>query len=313
MRFDFHLRRCQALASLLNYTISYFNMSDFEFVWTLDDVPFWYYDHEITIDNNSNFITKNMFPGFGAIRCWQKGGFALPFYGSHVKWTINNFDDFVYIVDTPFEKRLNKAIFRGGLYRGCSFNRDLYINYNLGSNFSRRGNCGRSKLLNIANQFPQYIDYNGSEHFIPLYEQNHKFKYVISAEGFGGWADRLMNLFIDSTMLIFDQNHPCDQWFEPLLKPYVHYIPFINDFSNLPARIVWANNNPHMAKEIQTNGNLLGNKYFKKSGNIAYIYTLLTLYMTKINYKIQLRNNSIDWQYLFDYNYVNQNCIKFIR
>jgi len=311
LEYDFHLRRCQALASLLNWTIYEYRMKDFEFVWSLDDVPFWYYDFETTVNSTGSIMERNIYPGFGALRCWQKGGFALPFYGSHIKWTVNNFDDFVYIVDTPWHKRMSKAIFRGGKDRGCSFPRDHYINYNLASNFSKLSkdnNCGRYELAKIAKQWPQYIDYNGSESFAPLYEQNSKFKYVLSVEGFGGWADRLMNLFIDSTMLVMNQDHPCDQWFEPILKPFVHFVPFANDFSDLPAKIVWANNNPHMAEQIQAEGTILGNRYFRKNGNIAYIFTLISLYMTKVNYNIVLRNNSLNWKNLFNISFVNEYC-----
>ena len=156
LRFEFHMRRCLALVSILEELIRMIRIPDLEFVWSLDDIPFW----------NRNNITETgiSYPGFGAIRCSAKRGLAVPFFGSHESWDINTSEEIIHqYKDIALEARRPVVIFRGGVNRGCSFERDTLIDFNpdivLSSN---RHQCGRSLLLNISTTYPQYIDYHGN-------------------------------------------------------------------------------------------------------------------------------------------------------
>jgi hypothetical protein len=77
-----------------------------------------------------------------------------------------------------------------------------------------------------------------------MVEQEDTYKYVISAEGNGGSADRLFELMLYDVGLIV-QEHPCKEWYEEMFFSLQHYIPVANDFSNLLGRIQWAEHHPH--------------------------------------------------------------------
>lgn len=45
--------------------------------------------------------------------------------------------------------------------------------------------------------------------------QENMFKYIVSVEGNGGWADRLSHLmFYDVGVIV--QEHPCKEWYEEM-------------------------------------------------------------------------------------------------
>ena len=49
------------------------------------------------------------------------------------------------------------------------------------------------------------------------------------------------------------------EWFEPLLKPWRHYVPVANDLRNLTTAVKWVQANPQRAAAIAANaGELVG-------------------------------------------------------
>ncbi len=311
LTYGFHIGRCRAMQSILEAVVTTTDIYDFEFVWSIDDLAFWN-DNVNTIDiKNSDYYINNILPGFGALRCWQKNTLSMPFYGSHFAWNITD-HHLPPATDTFFHKKIGKAIFRGGIDRGCSFSHDSKINYNIYTSFTtERRDCGRYKLSMMAKEYPTLIDYNGSHStFMTLDTQADKYKYVLSVEGFAGWADRLSQLLSLQTMVVFNQDHPCDQWFEPLLKPYVHYVPIANDFSDLPAKIIWANRNPHMTEQILNASSHFANRYLTSEGIIAYMYTIIKQYTELLRYNITYRDGSYPIKTLNDDVLLKNICAK---
>lgn len=51
-------------------------------------------------------------------------------------------------------------------------------------------------------------------------------------EGVGGWADRLKHLLLSHAALI-KQDSGVTEWFEPLMQPYVHFVPVSSKLVNL--------------------------------------------------------------------------------
>ena len=377
IRFDFHMRRCRAMGSILLKLTSSYSLPDYEFVWSLDDIPSWAVKPK----------EHGFFPGFGAVRCWNKGNLAMPFFGSHLDFhwgsapspktpslgsssspkhpslgsssspnpplgsssspkppslgsvpvtprkailsdgargelknrtqlvlppndgqvlirNVNLFSErTTKFSDIDKRKRLGKAVFRGGLDRGCSFEKDTMLDFNGDVVFSRRplkDHCGRSLLLEQAKKYPDLIDYGGNnDTWISLDEQESKYRYVLSVEGFGGWTDRLYEL-LQRSMVVFDQDHPCDQWFEPVLKPYVHYVPIANDFRNLPGRVAWANNHPNMIEEIQQAADEWSREYLSPTGILSFMWASLDHYIRLVKYRPILRPSSVPISRLWD-------------
>eukprot|EP00966_Prymnesium_polylepis_P054208 1253244-Prymnesium_polylepis.1 len=69
---------------------------------------------------------------------------------------------------------------------------------------------------------------------LPLEEQARRFRFVVHAEGHGGWADRLKHLLVSGSAVI-KQDAGVQEWFEPSLVPGVHYLAATSDLSNLSA------------------------------------------------------------------------------
>lgn len=305
IRFPFHLPRCQIVASLISESLKSKPKTidfDFELVWSVDDLPTW-----TTAPSSSlNWHAK---PGFGSIRCPNKGGFSFPFFGSHHAFDLKALD--LFSEHSFHLDRKGVAIFRGSIERGCSFERDTVTDFNGHIVFSmqnRSGKCGRPLLYDLAKKRPDRLDYQiEREKWISLDEQERLYKYVISVEGYGGWTDRLFSL-IRRSMIVFDQEHPCDQWFEPMLKPFLHYIPISHDFRNLVGRVDWANQHPNAVKSIQREARKFAKRYLSSQGVLDYISAILQEYQRLIIYKPMIRKNSYPITILWDSNFRNMYC-----
>mmetsp|Transcript_13427 Transcript_13427/g.30385 ORF Transcript_13427/g.30385 Transcript_13427/m.30385 type:complete len:140 (+) Transcript_13427:449-868(+) len=72
---------------------------------------------------------------------------------------------------------------------------------------------------------------------------------VVCVEGNGGWADRLRHLLL-SGMVVLKQQTVALEWFEPLLLPWVHYVPISASLHNLSDAVLWVRANPIQAMSI---------------------------------------------------------------
>ena len=68
-------------------------------------------------------------------------------------------------------------------------------------------------------------------------------------EGSDGWADRLRHLLL-SGAVVLKQDSGIVEWWEPLLVPYVHYVPVASDLANLSAAVQWVRTHPDEAAAI---------------------------------------------------------------
>lgn len=306
MKYDYHMRRCNAVISILEASTktlkaSNISIGDFEMVWSVDDLPFWNLvktaDRQQQILSNQTTKIIRAYPGFGAVRCPSKGALAFPFYGSHRNWQIDQYltsdQRYSWRPVVSFEKRKGAVVFRGSLDRGCSIARDTPYHFDSNVALAPRFNetCGRRQLLNLSKQYPELIDYRFNS-WISLENQSDTFRYVISIEGFAGWADRLEEL-LAGNMIVFNQEHPCDQWFEPLLTPYRDFIPVANDLSNLPGRILWANSHPNYLQRVYRSAKTFARQYLQREGILDYSITMLQMYSKLLKYKPERREGAI--------------------
>lgn len=67
-------------------------------------------------------------------------------------------------------------------------------------------------------------EYPASEpRFLSMSEQFSRFKYNINVGRNVGWADRVRYLLLSPAAVIM-QDCPCMEYWQPLAKPYVHYV-----------------------------------------------------------------------------------------
>ena len=157
------------------------------------------------------------------------------------------------------------AVFRGGIYRLSAYSDDwrasgLRRTRLDRDNWRRIGRLAllqaRSEpgsvagLINVNVAVPQdYARWLGIDNGtlramdhpagLSMLEQARQFRYVINAEGHGGWADRLARLLL-SPQLVIAQDLAARLWFEGLLTPGVTHLTTDSNFRNLSRVVRWA-------------------------------------------------------------------------
>ena len=163
--------------------------------------------------------------------------------------------------------------------------------------FYKGAPCGRRQLELIGQGRPDLVDFKDTDSTdgkLSMAEQENLFKYIISAEGHGGWADRLYELLLYDVGLIV-QEHPCKEWYEEMFFPWQHYIPVANDFSNLLGRIEWAEHHPHAAENMARSRIARAKHVLSKEGIITFSTVLWTLYADLQSYPIVRREGGLEY------------------
>lgn len=81
-----------------------------------------------------------------------------------------------------------------------------------------------------------------------------KYKYILSIEG--NDKDSGLNWKLASNSLVLMAKPKIESWLmEGLLKPYVHYVPLKDDYSDLDQIIEWCQNNDEECQKIVKNAN----------------------------------------------------------
>lgn len=197
--------------------------------------------------------------------------------------------------DIPWKQKQDRAVFRGG-------NRPSMYFKNKTDADSRCHDVGRTRLLFLSQQQPDVLDVSiggscGGKHE-SLHRMDaraqHKFKYILYAEGNCMWADRSkQHVFGPSAMI--KQETPCGQFFEPLLRPNTHYIPTDFFFTDTIDKIKWARQNDEIAHQIVKNANEFASNFLSLKGIETYVEVLLEEYTALlVEPDVKLENGAID-------------------
>jgi protein glucosyltransferase len=74
------------------------------------------------------------------------------------------------------------------------------------------------------------------------------YQFTIDIDGYGpSWK---FFHCLSMGMVVFKFDSDFQQFFYPHLKPFIHYIPVRNDFSDLHSKIEWALSNPGLTNRI---------------------------------------------------------------
>ena len=87
--------------------------------------------------------------------------------------------------------------------------------------------------------------------YVSLEESVKKWRYLIDVEG-RGWSARI-KFMLFSKRCLFIQDRPHKEWFWPLLKPWIHYVPVSRDLSDLEAKLLYMKQNPDIEDKIRMN------------------------------------------------------------
>mmetsp|Transcript_24596 Transcript_24596/g.79429 ORF Transcript_24596/g.79429 Transcript_24596/m.79429 type:complete len:531 (-) Transcript_24596:294-1886(-) len=112
---------------------------------------------------------------------------------------------------------------------------------------------------------------------LSLAEQARMYRYLVHVEGVGGWADRLKHLLLSHAALI-KQDMGVTEWFEPLMKPFVHYVPVSSKLLNLSSAVRWLQNNDGRAQAIASAAFKLASETMTVGAMSTFMDALITGY-----------------------------------
>jgi hypothetical protein len=114
-----------------------------------------------------------------------------------------------------------------------------------------------SEIFLVTERLKEENAFNVSR--IPPTEYFCNFQSVLVLRGFGA-AFRLVQHF-KSGQCVFLQHSDCFEWFYQYLKPWIHYVPFRGDLSDLEQNIQIVKHTPGLARTIAHNGRIFYDKY----------------------------------------------------
>lgn len=131
-------------------------------------------------------------------------------------------------------------------------------------------------------------------HYLSTLEQAVRFRHVIYAEGWCGWADRLKTLLLFNST-IFLQQTPCREYYQDLIKAYVHYVPVDGRFRKLEDRIEWAKKHRLAAEQIASNAIEMAEKYLSEDSIKCYLDMVFAKYSSLFRDNIQQPHRGTIW------------------
>ncbi|KAI0561626.1 Glycosyltransferase 90 [Gracilaria domingensis] len=107
-------------------------------------------------------------------------------------------------------------------------------------------------------------------------EEHLNYKYILDVDGgLGSSRKRWMML---SGSVPFFQNSAVRQWYEPLLVPWLHYVPVDRWFRDLVENIIWARQNDHLAHDIAKNAKVFATRFLSDDAILEYLAVFLPKY-----------------------------------
>ena len=108
-------------------------------------------------------------------------------------------------------------------------------------------------------------------------EEHLAYKYLVDVDGNSCTYSRLYWILKSNSLCLKHLSNE-EQWYYKGLEPYVHYIPFKEDFSDLEEKILWAKNHNDQVKKIILSANEFANQSLKHSDALFYFYKVLERY-----------------------------------
>ncbi|KAI8616845.1 lipopolysaccharide-modifying protein, partial [Chytriomyces sp. MP71] len=99
-----------------------------------------------------------------------------------------------------------------------------------------------------------------------------RYKYLIVVDGYG-WPNRLQNYLQGNSIILY--NGIFTDYYNWMLKPWVHYVPVRPDFSDLEDLLNWLQANDDKAKTISENAR----KLVKYVGSLSHQQCYTSLFL----------------------------------
>jgi hypothetical protein len=195
----------------------------------------------------------------------------------------------------PWDEKNNTLIWRGSLTGADLWDVELtktshrvrFITY--GQNVMSWINKTNASMVPIDAAFTDSIiaDENKKREIEQLFppadvmtpQEQLKYKYIMMIDGWT-FNERLYE-FLSSGSLLF-RAHIFDEWYEDMLKPWVHYVPVRFDLSDLSEKLLWARNHDEEARQISENARILSLRYLNPKFHKCYSMRMLLEYATHV-------------------------------
>ncbi|PJF16849.1 Glycosyltransferase, family GT90 [Paramicrosporidium saccamoebae] len=248
-------RTLQRIATVQNY----FKATNFEFALSLSTLPLcmrkeqslnqsarngWYNLRYLSMTRCDDTITLPILE-------WTDS-----YYGPFENWDYK-MDLFTKATkNVPWKERKDQAAFQGVL-TDTTCDAKEHVTFGLSDCLTR----GRGRLLKFSKDHPELLAVfftgqpagwncvNSTTIKSPV-EMATGYRYIILTDTQCGWTPELRQyLFSGSTVLL--QSSPCKEYYQFLLKPWVHYVPW--EYETLTDRLLWVRQNPEKAHMIAQN------------------------------------------------------------
>ena len=205
-------------------------------------------------------------------------------------------DSYVNIHDKinhNFDSKINTAIFRGGA-TGCgttiknnprlkaayltskyyknskyginnNFDSTLYLDAKIVSFKSHTKKHYSDKYISVID--PDSLPFRLSKK-MPIGDISN-YKYILSIEGNVAQFRLTLELSFNSVILLVKSDHYI--WYQPLLKPWIHYVPVNADLSDLMEKIHWCKTHNDKCRIIASNAVTFYNQYMTQNSVYDYM------------------------------------------
>lgn len=282
----FYKTRIQELIWLLSDISKSGNVPDTEFLVAIHDCV-------QTVNAGHTYrgaVFQESNPTFTIVSCNFSDNIPFPMWeGDAVRGGLRSWDakmrKYQKADKTPWKEKQSKAVFRGG-------NRPSMYYKTKENAFEHCNESGRSRLDFLSKENPELFDvgvsgrWDGKMHRMAVLseEDHHQYKYILYAEGNCFWADRL-NKQVFGPSAVVKQETPCGQFWEPLIKPYTHYIPTDFFFQDTAEKIKWAKEHEDEVQDIVKNANEFASNFLSQNGIKLYVEVLLSEYSKLLSEK----------------------------
>ena len=116
--------------------------------------------------------------------------------------------------------------------------------------------------------------------FVSIEEQA-KSKYFIVVDG-NSWAFRMITSLGSNSVVFY--NGIFTVWFSRLIKPFVHYVPFKADFSDLTEKLEYAKNHDEEMKKIAENAKKFIEEFITPDTVSCYLALLFIEYLELVEH-----------------------------
>lgn len=115
--------------------------------------------------------------------------------------------------------------------------------------------------------------------FVPL-KEHPRYKYLADLDGNCASSPR-MAAILHANCVVFKEITISKEWWYKTLKPFVHFIPFSSDLSDLLDRLEWAKTHDEECRIISENGQRLATEVLNEESIYEYFYRVLSAYAAK--------------------------------